>query len=152
MDDANPLACPFPGDALFLAVLPFPLAPETLVLPPAADERFPPSPLLSPALLAATCRAVHTLLHDAPARQRAAGHIITLFDRNADASRWKRQGIYLHYAGAPASDAEYDALFTAFLAAGFLIPPGPDAPLILPGECSPGEERALLRLLTLAPE
>jgi hypothetical protein len=41
----------------------------------------------------------------------------------------------------------WETRFRRFLAAGFLLPPVPDSPLILPGEMSKGEEAALAAVL-----
>jgi hypothetical protein len=42
---------------------------------------------------------------------------------------------------------EYENLFRRFLAGGFLIPPSPAEPLILPASMSDGEESRLADLL-----
>ncbi|MDR0642588.1 MAG: hypothetical protein LBG07_09025, partial [Treponema sp.] len=46
-----------------------------------------------------------------------------------------------------APPAPWEELYRRFLDGGFLIPPGPGAPLILPGSLSPGEEAKLAALL-----
>ncbi|MDR0496849.1 MAG: hypothetical protein LBH42_04475, partial [Treponema sp.] len=71
-------------------------------------------------------------------------------------SLWQRQGIYLTVEPlnlnarrqVPAMEREeYEAMFRRFLEGGFLIPPSPLEPLILPGSMSPGEESKLAKLL-----
>jgi hypothetical protein len=61
-------------------------------------------------------------------------------------SPWQRRGVYLTLA-APLGEEAYTALFRRFLDQGFLLPPCPGQPLILPGQLSPGEEAALAALL-----
>jgi hypothetical protein len=61
-------------------------------------------------------------------------------------SPWRRRGVYLTLAAPPGGEA-YAALFRRFLDQGFLLPPGPGQPLILPGVLSPGEEAALAALV-----
>jgi hypothetical protein len=59
---------------------------------------------------------------------------------------WQKQGIYLSPLQAPPPE-EWAALFRRFLDNGFLLPPIPSQPLILPGILSPGEEAKLAELL-----
>jgi hypothetical protein len=58
---------------------------------------------------------------------------------------WHSQGIYLTLK----EKIEWETLFNQFLKAGFLIPPTPSQPLILPGEMSDGEEAKLAAALTI---
>jgi hypothetical protein len=60
--------------------------------------------------------------------------------------RWFRRGIYLSLGEPPAAGV-YERLFRRFLEEGFLLPPEPSSPLILPGILSPGEEAKLAALL-----
>ncbi|MDR2747508.1 MAG: hypothetical protein LBB77_08695, partial [Treponema sp.] len=80
-------------------------------------------------------------------------------------SPWRRRGIYLScpalqtrtapsqiQAGRPSPPPEgWESLYRRFLDGGFLIPPGPGEPLILPGLLSPGEEAKLAALLHFSP-
>jgi hypothetical protein len=144
LDEEAPLAVP--GDIPVLApVLPGGASgPLILAIDPAFEKArpFPPSDLIAPAILAVLVRGVYDLIAAAPERGRPFPKIFAALSGDA----WKRRGIYLFPAGIPAGVA-WEALFRRFLAAGFLIPPDPAEPLILPGILSPGEEAALADLL-----
>ena len=117
-----------------LCVLAYSSVSETVNLP-AGD-------ILSPVMLAAACRGIYDLI---AAPDRAKAH----FPRIAKAlskSPWQRRGIYLSPQNTPDTET-WAALFRSFLEAGFLIPPVPFQPLILPGELSPGEEAKLAETL-----
>jgi hypothetical protein len=140
-------AGPFETAPLLVPALPLPLAgvPQTLVLDKNQEAAFPPSgqDYISPAILAATTRSLWDLIAALPERN------VRKFPRLRAAlkqSPWTRRGIYLTLAGSP--PGVYAALFRRFLANGFLLPPSPRSPLILPGEMSPGEEAALALNLT----
>ena len=94
-------------------------------------------------ILAAASRAVYDLVA-ALGRGRPAFPKITRV--LSQGGFWRRRGIYLSPATVP-GDEGYTALFRRFLDAGYLLPPGPGEPLILPGELSPGEEAKLAALL-----
>ena len=113
--------------------------------------RLPPGDFLPPALLAAAARGVHDLVAAAPLRSRPAFPRIAKALRGVppEASMWKSRGPYLE-PRRPVSREGWAALFRRYLDAGFLLPPAPCQPLILPGELSPGEEAKLAGLL--APE
>jgi len=138
------LPCPFPGAPAVLA----------LAMQNAADtaEKIPPSQILSPITLAAATRCIYDLLA-VPARGSPRFPKIDKALKNN--KTWKRQGIYLIYKdvineqgqAAKESYNDYTALFTRFLEAGFLLPPTPEDPAILPGELSPGEEAKLAGLV-----
>jgi hypothetical protein len=144
-----------PPVPLFIPVLPLPWtgAPWVLVLEPALEPRFPsnsgPSQdslshkeILSPVVLAAAARSVYDLIA-ASDRKTTPGQRIR---RALIKSIWQRRGIYLSLRETPDDDA-YAAMFRRFLDAGFLLPPGPEEPLILPAVMSPGEEAKLASLL-----
>ncbi|MFP3091465.1 hypothetical protein LQZ21_14200 [Treponema sp. TIM-1] len=122
--------------------LPWPGTPQVLVLEKSQSHRFPPSDPVSPAILAAMVRAVYDLLA-APERGTPRFPKIA---RALPRSRWQPQGIYLTLPESPDA-AFYADLFRAFLTQGFLLPPTPTQPLILPGLLSPGEEASLAKLL-----
>jgi hypothetical protein len=133
--------------------LPFPGAPAVLALDPALDGLFPPSPVLSPIALAAAARIVYTLL-SSPERGNPRFPKVDRALKNSPV--WKRRGIYLFYrpeaaAGEDPAAADYDGLFRCFLDGGFLLPPGPEEPAVLPGELSPGEEAKLAGLISAMP-
>ncbi|MDR3171029.1 MAG: hypothetical protein LBU17_05285 [Treponema sp.] len=131
---------PSPQPSLCVPLLPWALAPQVLVI--GIDDRpFPPSELLSPVLLAATVRSLYDLIAALPERGKAVFPLIT-----EALGTWRRKGIYLHYA-EPLDEAQYSRLFLHFLEGGFLLPPSPEQPLILPGALSPGEQAKLAELL-----
>jgi hypothetical protein len=139
---------PPPGDALagvplLIPVLPWSLAPWVLALDPALDEHVPPSEPVSPVLLAAATRAVYDLIAAGPAGGRPVYPKINhaLYGASPPGP-WHRRGIYLSPPGTG-----WEGRFRRFLAGGFLIPPGPREPLILPAVLSPGEEAELAALL-----
>ena len=110
-----------------------------------AEEMFsqlPPNDMFSPILLAAAARGVYDLLA-APERAKPELPRVT---KALQQSRWQKQGIYLTLKDDPKAE-EWDALFSKFFEAGFLIPPVPSHPLILPGELSDGEEAKLASVL-----
>jgi hypothetical protein len=115
-----------------------------VVLEPALADRFPPSDIASPALLAAATRGIHDLIAAAPERGIPR---FSRIDRALNQDYWRRRGIYLCPRTAPDEDA-YAKLFLRFLEGGFLPPPSPKLPLILPGVLSPGEELKLAGLLS----
>jgi hypothetical protein len=160
----GPEACP-----LLAPLLPWPLAPWVLALDPALEDRFPPGDLIPPILLAAAARSVYDLAAAGPQGGRPVYPRINrvLYRASSGASSpWRRRGIYLIYlplqspagakdpsqglpdAPAPPVSSDWGALFLRFLEGGFLIPPGPGEPLILPAVLSPGEEAELAALLS----
>ncbi|MDR2542626.1 MAG: hypothetical protein LBC80_04155 [Treponema sp.] len=103
--------------------------------------QLPQNDHLSPVLLAAATRGVYDII--------AAKRAKPVFPRLAKTlreGRWQQSGIYLSLKSKPDAD-EWAVLFRRFLDAGFLLPPAPFFPLILPGELSPGEEVKLAGLL-----
>jgi hypothetical protein len=131
-----------PSPRFFVPVLPWPLAPWALAVSGELPPGLPPGDRLSPPILAAAARSVQDL---ALAEDRGK----TRFPRIEKALRqspWRRRGIYLHLEPPPGPEA-YGEFFRRFLDGGFLLPPNPGEPLILPGILSPGEEAKLARLL-----
>ncbi|MCL2410184.1 MAG: hypothetical protein FWC97_00940 [Treponema sp.] len=104
--------------------------------------RLPPSDSFSPILLATATRGIHDIL---AAPQRAKS-MLPRIKKTLQNSRWQQHGIYLTLKHQPKAD-EWAALFRQFFEAGFLLPPTPLHPVILPGEISAGEEAKLTRLL-----
>jgi hypothetical protein len=100
----------------------------------------PPGDFISPVLLAAAARGLYDLITAAPERAK------TPCPRIAQNGRWRRQGIYLSLTQTPSSE-EWTALFRRFLDGGFLLPPVPSQPIILPGILSAGEKTKLAGLL-----
>ncbi|MDR0624094.1 MAG: hypothetical protein LBG10_06655 [Treponema sp.] len=153
LDENAPLAVPEPGAPVLLPVLPGPgwargrpSGPWILAFPSGleAAHPFPPSDLIPPALLAVLTRGVYDLIAAAPERVRCPFPKIRAALRRGP---WERRGIYLIHREPP-EPAAWEALFRRFLAGGFLIPPEPETPLILPGLLSPGEDAQLAALLT----
>lgn len=105
----------------------------------------PPGDTLSPVLLALAARSVYDLL---ASTERAKPVLPRTFKTLQENSHWQRQGIYLRLKEKP-DDNEWAALFRQFLDAGFLLPPTPSQPLILPGELSAGEDAKLAAVLSL---
>ena len=132
-------------------VLPWPLGPAVLVLDRGLDASFPPGDIVSPVLLAPALRSLHDLIAAMKDKKKDRGRprypkIDRVFARQKSGGIWRRQGIYL-YADCDMETEKYASLFRFFLEGGFLIPPSPLDPLILPGEMSAGEEAKLACLL-----
>jgi hypothetical protein len=103
----------------------------------------PPSELIAPAVSAALTRGIYDLIAAGPERGRCPFPKIRAA---LSESPWERRGIYLFPREPPPPEA-WEALFRRFLAEGFLLPPDPEDPLILPGLLSSGEEAQLAGLL-----
>jgi hypothetical protein len=158
LDPADPLAVAHNAPPVLIPVLPgiqnwYPAAVEAplprglcaLAVDPACANQaaLPPGEFLSPVLLAAAVRGIYDLIAAAPARVKLP------FPRIMQAlkgGRWQRRGIYLTLRQEAAGES-WAALFRCFLDAGFLLPPVPGHPVILPGLLSPGEEAKLAETL-----
>jgi hypothetical protein len=151
LDDAAPLAAPEAPPVLIPLLPGLGRAPGRLPAPlilalnpgPAPDSPLPPSDLMPPALLAVLARGVYDLIAAGPDR---GGCPDRKLQAAIDRGPWERRGIYLSRREKPKPDA-WAGHFHRFLAAGFLIPPSPEDPLILPGTLSPGEAANLAALL-----
>jgi hypothetical protein len=106
-------------------------------------SQLPPGDMLSPILLAIAARGVYDILASAERAKPALPRINKALQKSS--SIWKRQGIYL-YLKEKTSQETWALLFQQFLDAGFLLPPVPAHPVILPGELSTGEEAKLSAL------
>lgn len=129
---------------VLVPVLPcsFPGAPAVLALDPAGRlPGLPSSQVLSPAALAAAARCIYDLI---AGPDRGNPHFLKIDRAVKKSPVWKRQGIYLYYAGTAEN---YNELFQHFLEGGFFLPPSTAEPAILPGELSPGEEAKLAALI-----
>ncbi|MDR1950388.1 MAG: hypothetical protein LBQ38_13440 [Spirochaetaceae bacterium] len=135
----------FPDVPVLVPVLPLPWpgGPQVLALEKAAARAFPPSDLLSPVILAAAARSLYDLIAAAPLRGAVP---FPKIKKALSGLSWRRQGIYFS-PPSPLTEGDHAALFRRFLEAGFLIPPDPQLPLILPAVLSPGEEAKLAGLL-----
>jgi hypothetical protein len=106
----------------------------------------PPGDFLPPVLLAAATRGIYDLIAAATERANPAYRRVDKALANQVSFRWRRRGLYLTPEQTP-SPEEWAALFRRFLDNGFLLPPVPSQPAILPGILSPGEEAKLAALL-----
>jgi hypothetical protein len=106
---------------------------------------FPAGDILPPVLLATATRGIYDLIAS-PDRGKP---VFPRLEKVLKKSAWQRTGIYLNLKDEP--DAQtWDALFCTFLEAGFLIPPVPSQPLILPDALSDGEEAKLAAVFSTA--
>ena len=110
-----------------------------------ALAQLPPSEILSPVLLAVAARGIYDLLAS-PLRAKP-GVFKLLQDSFLSEKGWHREGIYLYMKKEPKT-GEWPVLFQKFMDAGFLLPPTPLQPLILPGELSEGEAAKLCTVLS----
>jgi len=135
------------SNTTFVPILPWPLGPAVLVLAKNVEDSFPAGELIPPVLLAPAARALYNL---AAAQKTFASNRRGGYSRITKAlstgSLWQRRGIYLTAEGGIDGEA-YGALFRRFLEGGFLLPPSPSEPAILPLELSAGEEARLAELL-----
>jgi hypothetical protein len=101
--------------------------------------------ILPPILLAIAARGIHDIL---ASPERAKPKLPRTFKvlREQTDKTWQRRGIYLYPGEKPAPEV-WSALFHQFLEAGFLLPPTPSQPVILPGELSDGEDAKLASVL-----
>jgi hypothetical protein len=104
--------------------------------------RFPESDNLPPVLLAAAVRGIYDIIA-APERGNLK---FPRIEKALKKNRWQRTGIYLELKEKPEIE-NWTALFQKFMEAGFLLPPSPSFPVILPGELSAGEEAKLAAAL-----
>ena len=136
-DDSQKEAC------ILIPVLPWPLGPEVVVLAKDMDVSFPAGEIIPPVLLAPATRALYDLLAALKDGDRVR-KVYPRVEKAIKGGHWLRRGIYLTIE----TDKEnYAALFRRFLEGGFLIPPSPVEPLILPAAMSDGEEAKLAGLL-----
>jgi hypothetical protein len=132
---------------VLLPVLPWPLAPLAAVIRKELEDLFPQGDFVSPALLAAAARTVHDLIAAGPEREKTR-YLKIEKALSLPGNKWRRRGIYLTYDTGLQAD-QWAALWNRFLEKGFLLPPSPAEPLILPGLMSPGEEAKLAGLLEM---
>ena len=146
--------------SIMIPVLPWPLGPVVLVLGREIENAFPAGELVPAVLLAPAARALYDLaaaqkafLPDGPRYPilgKALGGLKSGRPKSGGpgpkGSPWRRQGIYLTLEPGTNME-EYAALFRRFLEGGFLIPPSPREPIILPLSMSHGEESKLAGLL-----
>ena len=157
VDLKAPLAVPEKAPPVLIPVLPgiqgfysgLPLGICAVALNPDFEAvSLPPGDLIPPVLLALATRGIYDLIAAAPRRAKPDFSLISKALKNSgpESGLWRRRGIYLMPEHVSAQE-EWSALFSRFLDAGFLLPPVPSQPLILPGVLSPGEEAKLAGLL-----
>jgi hypothetical protein len=133
------------GTSVFRPVLPFPLGPAVIVCGKEEEADFPPSSCVPPVILAMAARACYSLLASPERGVMPFRRIKEVFAEGGSAGGWRLEGIYIWREETAAED--WEAVFRRFLDGGFLLPPAPSGPLIIPAELSRGEEAALARLL-----
>ncbi|MDR0450231.1 MAG: hypothetical protein LBH26_03100 [Treponema sp.] len=136
---------------VLIPALPWPLSPQAAAFRPDWEDRFPPSDIVSPVILSAAARGIYDLIAAGNRGKPVYPKINRLLygQHGQKPCPWYRRGVYLTLADAALTEAgiNWETLFRRFLEGGFLIPPGPGEPLILPGILSPGEEAKLALLL-----
>jgi hypothetical protein len=105
-------------------------------------KKLPENDMLSPVLLSTAARSIYDLLASPERAKPKLPRVV----KALKTSRWQRHGIYLSLKDKLTME-EWAMLFREFLEAGFLLPPFPAHPLILPGELSVGEEAKLAMLI-----
>ncbi|MDR1148042.1 MAG: hypothetical protein LBK66_05365 [Spirochaetaceae bacterium] len=130
----------------FRPILPFPLAPAVIVCGKTFSDKYPPAGFVSPLLLAAAARAVYDMLACPERGFMRLKLIKKTFEQPETQKNWRLEGIYIYPARKNAAK-NWGAYFRGFADGGFMLPPGPDEPIILPDELSKGEEVALSKLL-----
>jgi hypothetical protein len=128
---------------ILIPVLPWPLSPAALAL---EEGSFPAGDLIPPVLLAPAARSLYSLAAEQKALSQ--NYRFPKIDKALKGSIWRRNGIYLTI-NRETEKEEYKKLFLNFLDGGFLIPPSPLEPLILPRIMSDGEEAKLASLLQI---
>jgi len=158
-DPATPLFVPENSPPVLIPVVPaiqgwsnnLPLGLCVLAIDPGFEKTaaFTPGDFLPPVLLAVAARGIYDIIAAAPQRANPNYQCIAKALKNSNGQEpcpWRRQGIYLSLKHEPQPE-EWAGLFRRFLEEGFLLPPDPCQPVILPGLLSPGEEAKLARLL-----
>jgi len=106
----------------------------------------PAGDILPPLLLAVAARGVYDILASPLRAKPDLPRVAKVMKTDSFNKRWKRLNIYL-YPKEKMENEKWGELFGRFLEAGFLLPPNPSQPLILPGELSDGEEAKLAAVL-----
>jgi hypothetical protein len=149
-----------PPAGILVPVLPFAFAPAVLVLPQSMENTFPPGELIPPAVLAPAARSLFNLAaalktfngdqenheENQENRENRLQQMYPKVRRALAKSIWRRRSIYLTVQ-PNMNDDEYTVLFKRFFEDGFLIPPSPSEPAVLPLAMSAGEEAKLAGLL-----
>jgi hypothetical protein len=143
-------APPFAAARALVPVLHEPLGLCVIALDPASPalERLPPSHCIAPAWLEMALAAARDLAEEVAHPSREALPRVEAAIA-APGSPWRRRGIYVTPKDddAAARPGAWQRLSRALREAGFLIPPSPRAPLILPAALSAGLDARLGRAL-----
>jgi hypothetical protein len=144
----RPFLPPTPGAGALLLVLPLTVcgAPVPVCFATAPSREVPASDALPGFLLAGALEGLAAL-----ARAPETGTVLgsPALERALDGARgWRRSGPYVA-ASFPAAD--YPRVHTEFLRAGVMLAPAHPGPSVLPGECSPGENKLLAELFAGVP-
>jgi hypothetical protein len=131
--------------ATFRPILPFPLAPAVIVCEKTRENNYPDTGFVAPFILAAATRAVYDLLAQPERGLARFKRIKKVFELPETQENWRMDGIYIRPVRTDACE-DWPLVFRRFLDKGFLLPPNPSDPLILPGELSQGEETTLSTL------
>lgn len=121
--------------------LPHPSRPIAFLLPEELAPRFPSSGPASPVVLAAASRALADLSNELS--RDAERPSLRLAGKIGSIPGCSLRGPYLVFAESTNAEA-YALLFGRLLSRGFLLPPDPSLPAILPETLSEGEEKALM--------
>jgi hypothetical protein len=138
---------PAPEAAVLLPILPVTVcgAPAPVCFSGILPADFPSSDTLPGFLLAGALRGLASMTAE-PGHAKLGSPMV---ERAVDGNpAWRRVGPYVS-ARFPASD--YSRVHELFLRAGVLLCPAYPGPSVLPGECSPGENRLLAELFAGAP-
>lgn len=144
----RPFLPPTPGAGVLLLALPLTVcgAPVPVCFPAALPGGFPASDILPGFVLAGALRGLAGL-----AKTADAGSVLgsPALERALDgAPGWRRSGPYVRALFAA---ADYPRVHSEFLRAGVMLCPGYPGPSVLPGECTPGENRLLADLFAGVP-
>lgn len=144
----RPWAPMTPGARILAPILPVPLPlaarPIAFLMRPETAQSFPLSSQASPLFLSLAVRAVADLIAALPFRT-ALPPLIEKARKVPGAPVFRGPYFALPAASDPPA---YSAAFDRFLHRGFLLPPDPRLPAILPYEASDGETAALASLLS----
>jgi len=140
-DEDDSLLVPvIPGIQIWRGGLPFGLC--VIAAKHGLNPGLPPGDMLSPVLLTAAARGIYDII---AAPERGKPNLPLVF-KALKTSIWQRNGIYLTLREA-VNRNDWETLFNKFLEAGFLLPPTPFQPLILPGELSEGEQSKMAAVI-----
>jgi hypothetical protein len=144
----RPFLPPTPGASVLLLALPLTVcgAPVPVCFPAALPRDFPASDILPGFLLAGALRGLAGLSKAADAGSFLGSPAL---ERVLDgAPGWRRSGPYVR---AVCAATDYPRIHFEFLRAGVMLAPGYPGPSVLPGECTPGENKLLADLFARVP-